>query len=110
MYIVFIVSSAVFYGISFSAINFKLDPFMYMIVGGLMEIPAYSLVVPIIVKTGMVPFTAGSYIICGITILILAFIPADIKWLTITLAMIGKFFISAAFQAIYLLATEVFPT
>ncbi|RXG72285.1 Solute carrier family 22 member 8 [Armadillidium vulgare] len=58
----------------------------------------------------MVPFTAGSYFICGINILILAFIPADIKWLTITLAMIGKFFISAAFQAIYLLATEVFPT
>ncbi|RXG54898.1 putative transporter [Armadillidium vulgare] len=76
MYITFVVSSLVFYGLSFSAINFKLDPFMYMIVGGLMEIPAYSLVVPIIVKTGMIPFTSGSYFICGITILILAFIPS----------------------------------
>ncbi|RXG54895.1 Solute carrier family 22 member 6 [Armadillidium vulgare] len=109
-YIAFIVTSLVYGGLSFSAINLKLDPFMYMIVGGLMEIPAYSLVVPIIVKTGMVPFTSGSFFICGINILILAFISSDIKWLTITLAMIGKFFISAAFQAIYLLATEVFPT
>ncbi|KAB7504959.1 Solute carrier family 22 member 6 [Armadillidium nasatum] len=109
-YIVCVVSSLVYYGISFSALNFKLDPFMYMIVGGLMEIPACSLVVPIIVKTGMIPFTAGSFFICGINILILAFISSDIKWLTITLAMIGKFSISAAFQAVVLLITEVFPT
>ncbi|KAB7499955.1 hypothetical protein Anas_11164 [Armadillidium nasatum] len=61
-----IVSSLVFGGLSLSAINFKLDPFMYMIVGGLIEIPAYSLVIPIIVKTGMIPFTAGSFFICGI--------------------------------------------
>ncbi|RXG54897.1 putative transporter [Armadillidium vulgare] len=109
-YIAFIVSSLVYGGLSFSAINLKLNPFMYMIVSGLMEIPACSLVVPIMLKTGMVPFTSGSFFICGINILILAFISSDIKWLTITLAMIGKFFISAAFQALYLLATEVFPT
>ncbi|KAB7499957.1 hypothetical protein Anas_11162, partial [Armadillidium nasatum] len=73
-----IVSSLVFGGLSLSAINFKLDPFMYMIVGGLIEIPAYSLVIPIIVKTGMIPFTAGSFFICGINVLILAFISSEV--------------------------------
>ncbi|MCL4140113.1 UNVERIFIED_CONTAM: hypothetical protein GTU68_037275 [Idotea baltica] len=110
MYTMFFVSSTVYYGIALNAVNFKLDPFMYMVVNGLMEVPAYSLSAPVVARFGRVPPTVISFFICGGTILALAFIPNEIKWLVIIAAMAGKFFISSAYQILYLVSTEVFPT
>ncbi|RXG61112.1 Organic cation transporter protein [Armadillidium vulgare] len=110
MYTVFIVSSTVYYGLSLSAVNFKLNPFLYMVVSGVMEVPAYTVTVPIITRVGRVKPSSASFFICGVTIMALAFIPTNFKWLVICMAMVGKLFISAAYQVIYLMSSEIFPT
>ena len=72
----FIVASTVYYGLSLNAVNFNLNPYNYMIFNGIIEIPAYTLVIPIIAKAGRVIPTTIFFVICGITIMVLAFIPS----------------------------------
>lgn len=90
MYVVFIVSATVFFGLSLNAVNFQLDPFMYMVVGGLTEIPAYTVTVPIVAKLGRVPPTSACYFITGLTILILAFIPEGKHITFLSLYLLGE--------------------
>lgn len=110
VYTKFFMVSMVFYGISLNAVNFSVNPFLYMALGGVMEIPAYTLTVPIVEYWGRRIPSAAFYFVAGASILALAVVPADISWLVISLAMIGKFSISAGYQVLYLYATELFPT
>ncbi|XP_042893134.1 organic cation transporter protein-like [Penaeus japonicus] len=110
VYTKFFMVSMVFYGISLNAVNFNVNPFLYMALGGLMEIPAYTLTVPIVEYWGRRAPSAAFYFLSGVFILALAFVPSDLGWLVITLAMLGKFSISAGFQILYLYVTELFPT
>jgi hypothetical protein len=75
MWVLFFVASMVFYGLSLSAVAFSADPFIYMAIGGLMEVPAYTLTAPIIDYWGRRLPTSVSYLVCGINILALTFIP-----------------------------------
>ncbi|RXG55657.1 Organic cation transporter protein [Armadillidium vulgare] len=81
-----------------------------MVVNGVMELPAYSVSVPIVIKFGRVRPSCASYFVCGIAMMALAFVPSDFKWLVMSLAMVGKLFIAAAYQVISLTMSEVFPT
>ena len=64
----------VYLGLQLNAANFDLNPYMYMVVGGLMEVPAYTLIIPIIAKFGRVKPMAILFFFCGVAILVLAFI------------------------------------
>ena len=68
----------VFYGMSINGVNFSADPYIYMALGGLMEIPSYTLTAAIIQKFGRRIPTAIGYLISGAAILALAFIPASL--------------------------------
>ncbi|XP_042887776.1 organic cation transporter protein-like [Penaeus japonicus] len=102
--------SLVFDGLNLSGATFSADPFLYIILGGVMEIPGYSLTAPLIQRFGRRWPTSASFLIGGVLILALAFIPTDISWLVMTLAMSGKLCISGSFQIIYVYSTELFPT
>ncbi|XP_063591453.1 organic cation transporter protein-like [Penaeus indicus] len=106
----FFAVSLVFDGLNLSGANFSADPFLYIILGGLMEVPGYSLTAPLIQRCGRRWPTSASYLICGVFILALAFIPTDVSWLVMTLAMSGKLCISGAYQIVYVYSTELFPT
>ena len=75
MYVDFIVASTVFYGLSLNGRNFSADVHIYIILTGLMELPAYTVTAPIVGKFGRRIPTSLCYLICGITIMTLAFIP-----------------------------------
>lgn len=68
-------SALVFYGLNLNGTNFSADPFVYMILGGLMEVPSYSLTAPIIARFGRKKPIVLGYFISGVSILALAFIP-----------------------------------
>lgn len=68
--------SMVFYGISLNAVNFSVNPFLYMALGGVMEIPAYTLTVPIVEYWGRRIPSAAFYFVAGASILALAVVPA----------------------------------
>ncbi|ROT75799.1 putative organic cation transporter protein-like [Penaeus vannamei] len=95
---------------SLSGSNFSADPFIYIVLGGLMEIPGFSLTAPIINRFGRKWPTIWGYVLSGIAILLLVFIPDNIQWLVMTLAMLGKLCNSGAFMIIFVYISEVLPT
>lgn len=104
------ISSLIFCGLSLSGSNYSADPFLYIAIGGLMEIPGYSITAPIIDRWGRKwPMIIG-YTISGVVILLLVCIPDNIPWLVMTLAMLGKLSNSGAFMIIYMYMSEVLPT
>ena len=76
LYIDFFVASMVFYGLNMNAVNFGVDDFLYLALGGLMEIPSYTLVAPIIHKLGRRLSLVLFYLISGVSLFSSAFIPA----------------------------------
>ncbi|XP_068227218.1 organic cation transporter protein-like isoform X2 [Palaemon carinicauda] len=110
MYLKFLLVSMVFYGLALNAVNYSADPFVYMVLGGLAEVPAYSITAPIVAAFGRRVPSILLYFLSGATILGVSFISPDLSWLVMTLAMVGKMCISAAFQVLYLYCSELFPT
>ncbi|XP_068227224.1 organic cation transporter protein-like isoform X2 [Palaemon carinicauda] len=106
----YFIVATVFYGLSLNGTNFSADPFLYMVLTGLMEIPAYSITAPVIQRFGRKKSTVFGFCVSGVSLLALAFIPEDVTWLVMTLAMVGKMMISAAYQTIYVYVNELFPT
>ncbi|XP_045598525.1 organic cation transporter protein isoform X2 [Procambarus clarkii] len=106
----FFMVSATFYGMSLNAVNYSADPFVYMVVGGLVEVPGYTVMAPIVARLGRKWPNIVCYFVSGTVIMALAFIPPGTMWLVMTLAMVGKMCISAAYQILYLYTMELFPT
>ncbi|KAA0183839.1 hypothetical protein HAZT_HAZT003636 [Hyalella azteca] len=90
MWFMFVVATMIFYGLSMAPVSYSVNPFVYMMLTGLMEIPGYAT--------------------SGVSLGLLAWTAPEIVWLVMTLAMIGKLCISMAFQIIYLYAVELLPT
>ncbi|XP_042242904.1 organic cation transporter protein-like [Homarus americanus] len=106
----FFTCNLVYSGLSLSGNIYSSNPFIYVVIGGLMEVPGYTLTSPIIARWGRkMPIMIGLYI-CGAALLSLAFIPSDISWLVMTLAMIGKLAISGVFMIVTVYETELLPT
>ncbi|XP_069171247.1 organic cation transporter protein-like isoform X2 [Procambarus clarkii] len=110
MCFVYLATSLVFDGLNLSGELYSDNIFLYLILGGLMEIPGNSLTVPIINRYGRRGPLAACFVLCGVMVLALAFIPTGMWQLVLALAMLGKLFISTAFQIIYVYSNELFPT
>ncbi|KAG7157447.1 Organic cation transporter protein-like 7 [Homarus americanus] len=102
--------SLVYCGLNFSGNNYSSDPFLFVVIGGLMEVPGHTLTSPIINRYGRKISIMIGLCICGAALLSLAFIPSDISWLVMTLAMIGKLTISGVLIIVILYQTELIPT
>ncbi|NXF04666.1 S22A3 protein, partial [Smithornis capensis] len=86
--------------------NLYLDFF----ISGAVELPAAFLIIVTIDRIGRrLPF-AISNIVAGIACLITAFLPEDISWLKTTVATLGRLSITIAFEVVYLVNTELYPT
>ncbi|XP_047482516.1 organic cation transporter protein-like [Penaeus chinensis] len=108
LYLDYLVLGTVYYGLSLGGDQFGVDPFVYMTLGGVMELPGSTLTIPMVQKMGrklssILCFlvTAGALLALGVTTL---------GWLGMVFTMVGKMAITAAYQIIYLYASEVFPT
>ncbi|NXQ52097.1 S22A3 protein, partial [Anthoscopus minutus] len=86
--------------------NLYLDFF----ISGAVELPAAFLIIVTIDRIGRrLPF-AMSNIVASITCLITAFLPEDISWLKMTVATLGRLSITIAFEVVYLVNSELYPT
>ena len=63
----------IYYGLSISGANISDDPYLYMVLMGLMEIPAYSLTGSVVERLGRKPTASVSFFIASV-VLILAVI------------------------------------
>ncbi|NWS39944.1 S22A3 protein, partial [Probosciger aterrimus] len=86
--------------------NLYLDFF----ISAAVELPAALLILVTIDRIGRrLPFAISS-IVAGIACLITAFLPEDIPWLKTTVATLGRLGITMAFEIVYLVNTELYPT
>ncbi|XP_006115079.1 solute carrier family 22 member 3 [Pelodiscus sinensis] len=86
--------------------NLYLDFF----ISGAVELPAALLILLTIDRIGRrLPF-AISNIVAGVACLITAVLPADILWLKTSVATLGRLGITMAFEIVYLVNSELYPT
>ena len=50
------------------------------------------------------------FLVSGTMLILIIFVPANMTWLRITFAQIGRFTISAIFSILYISTAEIFPT
>ncbi|KAG7176024.1 Organic cation transporter protein-like 13 [Homarus americanus] len=110
MYVDYLVVGMVYFGLSLSGGNFSADPFLYMTLTGLVEIPSNTIIIPFVARFGRRSLTVLFYLLSGVLLLTLPFIPARIGWLIVTLALVGKMTITSVFNIIFLYASDLFPT
>ncbi|KAI8482965.1 hypothetical protein Bbelb_392650 [Branchiostoma belcheri] len=104
------VITMVYYGLSLNTSALGGDDYINFFLSGLVEFPALVMSIVVIEKWGRrsphIMFMVGGGVACICTL----FVPTDLFPLTMTLAMIGKFGISASFNIIYIWTGEIYPT
>ncbi|XP_066955531.1 organic cation transporter protein-like [Macrobrachium rosenbergii] len=110
MYVDYFVAAMVYFGLNLSGGSFTFDPFVFMVISGIVEIPSNTVTIPIVSYFGRKIPLIVSYFITGVSMLIQAVISEEQMWLVITLVMIGKLAISIVFQILFLYASELIPT
>ncbi|CAG7823398.1 unnamed protein product [Allacma fusca] len=100
----------VYYGVVMDSATFSSDPFLMVFLGGLMEVPAYSLTEPFVSKWGRRPTLILLFALTGAVFLAFVATPVAHQHIRILFAMSGKLFVSSAFAVIYLLGAELYPT
>ncbi|XP_078661280.1 organic cation transporter protein-like isoform X1 [Branchiostoma floridae x Branchiostoma belcheri] len=110
-----LVISLVYYGLSLNTSNLGGDDYLNFFISGAVEIPAYISSVYIVDTFGR-PKTHASYMIIGAVgciicpFLTVPYLPEHLNPLSITLAMIGKFGVTACFNTIFIWTAELYPT
>jgi len=105
---IFTVVSMVYYGLSLSGVKFSDDPYVFMALSGLVELPAYTLNAPLVAKFGRRLPSAGCFFVCAAALAILPLLSKGA--LLMCLALLGKMTITMAFESMYLYMLELFPT
>ncbi|XP_037376587.1 solute carrier family 22 member 3 isoform X2 [Talpa occidentalis] len=79
-------------------------------ISGVVELPAALLILLTIERFGRrLPF-AASNVVAGVACLVTAFLPEGIPWLRTTVATLGRLGITMAFEIVYLVNSELYPT
>lgn len=104
------VNSGVYYGLSLNTSNLGGNPYLNFVISGAVELPGLALATILLDRVGRrIPLSAFLGL-GGLFLVATIFVPKDMAWLLITLAMSGKLCITASYAIIYTLSAEVFPT
>ncbi|XP_068085602.1 organic cation transporter protein [Anabrus simplex] len=99
-----------FYGISLSTSSLGGNDHLNFFLVGVVELPAYAMLLLTLNKMGRVPILCASVLLGGLAHLSELLVPAGMTWLTVTLAMIGKFAVTMGFVVDFIITMEMFPT
>ncbi|XP_054158745.1 organic cation transporter protein-like, partial [Oppia nitens] len=111
MYFTWFVNAFVYFGISLNIGDFGFNLFINFLIAGLLEIPSSLLPIIAINYMGRRPLTAGLMYSSGLSCLaIIPLLMMSTEWPRVTIALIGKFFITSSYAVIYPYAAEIYPT
>ncbi|XP_059084961.1 organic cation transporter protein-like [Tigriopus californicus] len=108
LFIIWIVITLGYYGISMNTGNLGSDIFVSLTLISLIEIPSYVVCIFIMDHLGRKPTLTISLFLTGIACIAAGFM--DDGGGKTALALIGKFGASAGFSVVYLFTTELYPT
>ncbi|XP_069131277.1 organic cation transporter protein-like [Argopecten irradians] len=108
------ITSMTYYGLSLNAGNLAGDFYLNMIISGLIEMPAHTIALLIVDRVGRKRVYCMGMILggcaCASTIIPIIINEIDNVVIVTTLAMIGKFCITTAYDTMFFYTTELFPT
>lgn len=110
MFFCWAVCTLVYYGLSSNSGNLGGNIFVNFIATMLIEIPSYVFSYLVLDRMGRKGTLSFVLLLGGGACFISGFIPEDIGWLIVTLSLVGKFGIAAAFAIVYVYSAEIFPT
>ncbi|XP_036407503.1 solute carrier family 22 member 4-like [Megalops cyprinoides] len=108
--IIWAVISMTYFGLSFNTPNMNGDPYLNCLISAATEIVGYGATWLFLCYMSRRFSLTFMLLLCGVTLLLLKFIPDELNILVLTLVMTGKAGISAAFCFVYMYGAELFPT
>jgi len=99
----------IYYGIALNSPNLGSNIYLYTFISGVLEIPSYFMVPPLIRLLGRRPVFSGFLIICAVS-LGCSLIFETGSTMIVALSLFGKLVIGGAYALVYLYATELTPT
>ncbi|XP_078050216.1 organic cation transporter protein [Augochlora pura] len=103
-------ASLSYYALALNMNNFSTNKYVYVLVMGLTEIPAYLIPTPILMLTGRRQGSGSLYIMAALCLLSVLAIPTTETNAIMTVSLIGRFCASAAYGIAILYSSELFPT
>ncbi|KAL8606762.1 hypothetical protein ACOMHN_049591 [Nucella lapillus] len=108
------VMSKVYYGLGLNVGSLSGNLFLNFLFGAVAETLSYIFCLVLLYRVGRRPLHCFSMLLgggaCVATIFPVLYGSKDVQWVTITLSMVGRFGISAAFAIIFVYSAELFPT
>ncbi|XP_050697336.1 solute carrier family 22 member 3-like isoform X2 [Eriocheir sinensis] len=68
VFYIWFTASSTYYGISLYSVNLSTNQYLYLFLGGLLELPAYVLLWPLVSRFGRKKTNAGLYLTCGLSL------------------------------------------
>lgn len=110
IFLLWFVCSLTYYGLSWNTNNLGGNNYINFIISGMVEIPAYAMCMLTLDRFGRKNFLCPCLILSGLCLIVSSMLPANMTTASIVLAMMGKFFITGSYGAVYIFSAEQFPT
>ncbi|XP_054275227.1 organic cation transporter 1-like [Macrosteles quadrilineatus] len=105
-----VANAVVYNGLSYNATNLGVSDYLAFFIGGAIEIPSYVLTWWAMDYYGRRLVLCLSMLLGGVACVSCLFVPEKAVWVTVSLAMVGKFGNAAAFAVFYVFVGELLPT
>uniref|UniRef100_A0A8D0U127 Solute carrier family 22 member 4 n=1 Tax=Sus scrofa TaxID=9823 RepID=A0A8D0U127_PIG len=108
--LLWMLTSVGYFALSLNTPNLHGDAYLNCFFSALVEVPAYVTAWLLLRTLPRRYVIAGVLLLGGGVLLLIQLVPADYNFLSIGLAMIGKFGITSAFSMLYVFTAELYPT
>ncbi|XP_029674621.1 carcinine transporter-like isoform X3 [Formica exsecta] len=105
-----VANAVVYNGLSYNTTNLGVSDYLAFFIGGIVEIPSYFITWYAMDRLGRRWVLCVTMMLGGLACVSCMFVPEDAVWITVSLAMIGKFGIAASFAVFYVFVGELLPT
>ncbi|XP_066998646.2 organic cation transporter protein [Anabrus simplex] len=110
LYVIWFSVYLVYYGLVLNLGNIGGDIYINTVISGAVEIPAIGGSIFILLKLGRRWPLSLTILGGGLACLLTLAVPEDLQWLTIGLAMVGKFLVSSSNAVMPVFTAELYPT
>ncbi|XP_058789832.1 organic cation transporter 1-like [Phymastichus coffea] len=105
-----VANAVVYNGLSYNTTNLGVSDYLAFFIGGVVEIPSYVITWYAMDRIGRRWVLCMTMLLGGVACVSCMFVPEDAVWVTVSLAMVGKFGIAASFAVFYVFVGELLPT
>lgn len=108
--LLWMLTSVGYFALSLNTPNLHGDPYLNCFFSALIEVPAYIAAWLLLRTLPRRYVIAGVLFFGGSVLLLIQLVPAGYNFLSIGLAMLGKFGVTSAFAMLYVFTAELYPT